>query len=79
VVDVLMGMMLLPEADFRMSKSARTEFLLPAIQGTPQKLANAQDILRQWAASKGLTPAETRYTRESRDGRRRIARHSLRQ
>jgi len=68
VLDVLIGMMLLPESGFRMWKTGRTEFLLTEIQGSPQKLNNVQTILREWAASKGLETSETRYTRESRDG-----------
>lgn len=68
VLDVLMGMMLLPESGFRMWKAGRTEFLLTAIQGSPQKLTNVQNILREWAAAKGLEASETRYTRASREG-----------
>ena len=67
-IDVLVRMGLLAPSNVEAWRKGRLALLEDMIQGSPEKIASALGIFRQWAASRGLQPVEARYVRTTREG-----------
>jgi len=69
VINVLLGMGMLQPAHLADWKAGRVWCLESVIQGNLNKISKVKKFFRQWAASAGLNPSETKYACRGRHQR----------